>query len=217
MHESDCPELIVGCHGVGLGCAFTARRADLPEHHSTCAFAALEPFIRGQNERIHALEAENKIMRRKWDTFGVGDLPDQIAESARLALFEDSGPSTVQGNDQAPFDSAIHHLLSSYETLRSDIDRLSTSMSELDARHSMLQLNESLRIKEDFSHLNAVIGSMRVQLHWLMSTRLQGQTRANAAPAAGSSTGPSREASVGTLMFGAQQGRRLSETPDTKL
>ena len=39
-------------------------------------------------------------------------------------------------------------------------------------------MNESLRAKEDMAHMNAAVGSLRVQLHWLMSARLQNQQRA---------------------------------------
>ncbi|KAI9851332.1 MAG: hypothetical protein M1838_003973 [Thelocarpon superellum] len=230
-HSSECPEMVVGCGGAPLGCAYQSRRATLSEHTSTCAFARLEPVIRAQNERIHGLETENKLMRRKWDSFGVGDFPDQMADSSRNSIFDTralSPPdtdlthhSTNNPSANAPFDSAIHHLLSSYESLRSDIDRLSTSMSDLDARHSMLQMNESLRIKEDFSHLNAVIGSMRVQLHWLMSTRLQGpqggHPRAGSAAAGSSSAAAGSSDSAYSLL--SAPGRKLSDTPrqDTKL
>ena len=220
VHESDCPELIVGCTGHVLGCKYSARRAELPDHLETCPFAALEPVVRAQSDRIQALEVENKLMRRRWDSFGVGDLPEQMAEASRLPPFDATASAstpTVPETDSAPFDSAIHHLLSSYESLRSDIDRLSTSLSEVDGRQSMLQMNESLRIKEDFSHVNAVIGSMRVQLHWLMSTRLQ--TQARTAPSTVTGAGPSNANGSGIANLGPQPGRRTSDTPrqDTKL
>ncbi|KAI9826078.1 MAG: hypothetical protein M1832_000527 [Thelocarpon impressellum] len=212
VHAEDCPELVVRCPGEPIGCNFTSRRRELHEHTVTCTFHALEPFIRGQSERIQALEVENKIMRRKWDNLSVGELPDQMAEASRLPLFEAAAPAVE--SDNTAFDSAIHHLMSSYESLRSDVERLSSSMSELDARHSVVQMNESLRIKEDFSHLNAVIGSMRVQLHWLTSTRL-GQPRTNALNGNGQGVaGPSRATATG-----AEPPRRISDTPrqDTKL
>ncbi|KZF19344.1 hypothetical protein L228DRAFT_41840 [Xylona heveae TC161] len=86
--------------------------------------------------------------------------------------------------DLPPFNSAIHHLLSLHESLRQEVDRVSAAVSELDARSSMMIMNESLRNKEDITHTNAALNSMRMQLHWLLSARLQMQSRMAAAAAA---------------------------------
>lgn len=216
VHESDCPEREVHCTGAGVGCRFTSRRAEMPDHSSICPFATLAPFILAQTARINTLEEENDLMKRRMESYGVGGFPQHaIEEVSRLGLGDSSPPSpsanvaTSSAQESstetaAPLDTAMHHLLSSYESLRSDIDRLSSSISELDARQSLMQMNESLRIKEDFSHLNAVIGSMRVQLHWLMSTRLQGQTRG----------GPGSAARV-TDHAGRAQAARGSPSSDT--
>ncbi|KAI9679436.1 MAG: hypothetical protein M1817_005458 [Caeruleum heppii] len=233
VHESDCPELEVECTGAGVGCRFTSRRAELPDHTSICPFATLAPFIEAQTERINTLEDENKLMKRRMETYGVGGFPQQaIDEVSRLSLVDSSPPPpsanlatspSSPSSEPAPFDTAIHHLLSSYESLRSDIERLSSSISELDARQSLMQMNESLRIKEDLSHLNAVIGSMRVQLHWLMSTRLQGQPRVTSAgPAGATGTATRGQPSGGQPSAAAStmsSVRRLSDSTrqDTKL
>ena len=229
VHESeDCPEQTISCPGSALGCLFTSRRATLPTHTSACPLALLEPHIRSQNERIQALEDDNKVMRRKWESLGVGDLPEPLAAEAdapqqppppidpRVSATAPNSPTHEQ--EPPPFDSAIHHLLSSYEALRQDLDRLTNQLSELDARQSVVQMNESLRIKEDFSHLNAVIGGMRVQLHWLMSRGLQGQTQGQGRNFG--AAGPSNAVASGNneaRVVGA--GTRLGDTPrqDTKL
>ena len=236
VHESeDCPEQTARCTGSPLGCPFTSRRAVLSTHTATCPFALLQPFISSQNERIQTLEDENKLMRRKWDSFGVGDLSDQMAAEAaeprrrrrpsdpRISATAPNSP-THEHESSPPFDSAIHHLLSSYENLRHDLDRLGNQLSELDARQSMMQMNESLRIKEDFSHVNAVIGGMRVQLHWLMSRGLQGQAQnrvqAVAGPSSAVGTGSNRSvAGTGDEGRTVGTGPRPSDTlrQDTKL
>ena len=50
-------------------------------------------------------------------------------------------------------------------------------MEQLDAKASMMIMNANLTIKEDLSHTNAAIAGMRMQLHWLISARLQNQQR----------------------------------------
>jgi len=89
----------------------------------------------------------------------------------------DASSSSATGSDTGPFDSTAHHLLCLHESLREEVNRVSAAVSEVDAKASMMVLNESLRVKEDLSHTNAAIGSMRMQLHWLMSARLQNQQR----------------------------------------
>ena len=203
------------CPGATIGCKESFKRCNLTTHTISCTFATLEPLFRRQDEKLKVIEEENNILKRKVDSFGDGlihtnvslsthndsirsDLrfsplpPSAIEELSRLP---DAQPATVttpptDTPDNAPFDSAIDHLLSSYESLRHDINRISASLNELDARQSMLIMNENLRVKEDFSHINAIIGSMRVQLHWLMSTRLQGQ-QFRAGSSNGGMTGPS--------------------------
>ncbi|KAI9842185.1 MAG: hypothetical protein M1837_007398 [Sclerophora amabilis] len=176
----------------------------LSAHIDICPFARLAPLITSQSTRIQALEDENALLRRKVNAFPSPTLPPMTPHDLPPL------PEPTYTNSPRPDNFALTssnetqsielqtHMITSYESLRSDIDRLSASMSELDARQSVLVMNESLRVKDDFAHLNAVIGSMRVQLHWLMSHRLQNQQQqqqhqpqhqARATPSAGPSTG----------------------------
>ena len=89
----------------------------------------------------------------------------------------DKPPSTTPTTDGGPFDSTTHHFLCLHESLREGINGVSTMMSELDAQASMMVMNESLRVKEEFALANSAIGSLRMQLHWLTSAQLQNQQR----------------------------------------
>lgn len=100
---------------------------------------------------------------------------DSVSKMAPPAAESASHPA--EELDSAPFDSATHHLLSLHESLREELDRVCSAVAELDARSSLMIMNESLRLKEDMAHTNAVIGSMRMQLQWLTSARLQSQPR----------------------------------------
>ncbi|KAI9836372.1 MAG: hypothetical protein M1819_001401 [Sarea resinae] len=109
----------------------------------------------------------------------------------------------------------MHHLLSLYENLREEVDRVSAAVSELDAKSSVMLMNESLRTKEDMAHTNAALNSMRMQLHWLMSARLQTQPRtAAAAAAAAGVAGPSNNRPRGG---GGDNGPSLPLQPTRRL
>ncbi|KAI9761027.1 MAG: hypothetical protein M4579_001290 [Chaenotheca gracillima] len=216
----------------------------MPSHAESCPFARLSPLIDSHSSRIRTLETENAILRRKLEAFTSPTLAPMMPNN--LPPLNDPGDpsssdnhqlSTATTNDESQSIELQTHLITSYESLRSDIDRLSVSMSDLDARQSVLVMNESLRVKDDFAHLNAVVGSMRVQLHWLMSNRLQNQQRqqqvtrspasATAVAVAGSSTAANTGATGSNTRSTTAPGpndmaagpRRLSETSrqETKL
>lgn len=65
--------------------------------------------------------------------------------------------------------SPTQHLLSLHESLRDEVTRIAGALHELDGRHSMLMLNENLRLKEDMAFLNAQVSGLGRQVGWLTS------------------------------------------------
>ncbi|KAK4696289.1 hypothetical protein P7C71_g1602, partial [Lecanoromycetidae sp. Uapishka_2] len=147
----------------------------LDEHLKTCPLAKLVPFLRLQNERLEAHEAALKHLRHKNSILetSFSTIQEALGPAANLV----DAPSSSSTTDTGPFDSTAHHLLCLHESLRDEVNRVSAAVSEIDAKATMMVTNESLRVKEDLAHTNAAIGSMRMQLHWLMSARLQSQQR----------------------------------------
>ena len=114
------------------------------------------------------------------------DLPEPYSEDFDLAAPNAFPPSATNGG---PYASPLHHLLSMHESLRDEMSRMSSALSELDGRHSMQILNENLRTREEISYLGAQLAGLQRQVHWLTSAQLQRQqagTRSGT-PAAGSS------------------------------
>ncbi|KAF2460947.1 hypothetical protein BDY21DRAFT_135839 [Lineolata rhizophorae] len=98
-------------------------------------------------------------------------------------------------------DAPTQHLLSLHESLREELARQQAALADLEARTTVMILNEGLRAKEDMAHTNAAIGAIRMQMHWLMSANARfaqgggaggGRGTAGATPA-----GPSRGAGAG--------------------
>ncbi|KAL2058337.1 hypothetical protein ABVK25_001063 [Lepraria finkii] len=218
-HIECCPDATFPCNAAEYGCDFVARRETLNEHLKTCPLAKFVPFLRMQNERLEAHEAALKHLRHRNSILetSFSTIQETLSPSTNLI---DSPSSSAAGSDTGPFDSTAHHLLCLHESLREEVNRVSAAVSEVDAKASMMVMNESLRIKEDLSHANAAIGNMRMQLHWLMSARLQNQQRVAMirAQSSGDGLGSSTDAG-GSNRSVELPVRRLSDSTrqDTKL
>lgn len=187
-HTESCSEAEFPCGAAQYGCDFSASPGVLLEHSKTCPLVKIVPFLKMQNERLEAHEAALKHLRHK----------NSILETTFSAIQETLNPSnnlidvpssSTTGSDTGPFDSTAHHLLSLHESLREEVNRVSDAVSQVDARASMMVMSESLRAKEDMSHANAAIAGMRMQLHWLISARLQNQQRVGMVSAQSSGNG----------------------------
>lgn len=173
------------CLASGLGCGVICFRASMPEHETGCTLTALLPTIQAMQHCIENQGAALKVLQHKNDDLEASFAAikailgeDTLSMDARPApLTETAQPITPSSAapEYPPFDSATHHLLSLHESLREEVDRVTSAVSTLDARTSMMIMNESLRVKEDMAHTNAAIGAMRMQLQWLTSARLQAQ------------------------------------------
>ncbi|KAF4549190.1 Hypothetical protein D9617_23g006050 [Elsinoe fawcettii] len=69
------------------------------------------------------------------------------------------------------------HLLSLHESLRNEVARVSSAITDLDGRHSMMMLNENLRLKEELAYLGGQVGGLGRQVGWLTGLRLQDDAR----------------------------------------
>ncbi|KAI9721971.1 MAG: hypothetical protein M1812_001929 [Candelaria pacifica] len=203
-HSSSCLEAIRSCSGVSYGCTYQSKRAEMDEHLKTCPLAALAPFLKAQNDRLSVQEASLEHLRRKNEILEGGLSSVQAAldtstEHVNSTLFSTTqsstslppsptSPHTTAATEDPAFDSATHYLLLLHESLREEVGRVSTAISDLDAKTSMMVINEGLRMKDDMAHTNAAINSLRMQMHWLVSSRMHGQPRPTGGPSFG---GPS--------------------------
>jgi len=143
---------------------------------------AMTQRIDNQEIAIKSLRYKNSLLENGFANIqtllpSLDPSPQLDSVGKTIAPAAESTSRSAEELDSAPFDSATHHLLSLHESLREELDRVCSAVAELDARSSLMIMNESLRLKEDMSHTNAVIGSMRMQLQWLTSARLQSQPR----------------------------------------
>ncbi|KAF2157290.1 hypothetical protein K461DRAFT_273441 [Myriangium duriaei CBS 260.36] len=196
-----CPAFTIPCTGASYGCTFRSRRGAINQHTKQCTFAALAPFFEAQAKRLHDVEEQQELMTRKVqvleggfksveeilqrsadslpppparsssptsDLPSLSSLPPTTAASEALLIPDYSLPSETAG-----FTSPYTHLLSLHESLRDELSRLSSALSDLDARHSMLILNENLRLKDELAYFAGQVGGLGRQVGWLTSVRLQ--------------------------------------------
>lgn len=104
------------------------------------------------------------------------DLPPQM--SPDFDLPSPFPPPSANG----PYASPLHHLLSMHENLRDEMTRISTTLQELEGRHSMQILNENLRTREEIAYLGGQVAGMSRQVHWLTSSALQRQQGRSGTP-----------------------------------
>ena len=206
-HIENCPEGIFPCLASAHGCDFVGRRSTLDTHTPTCTLAKLTPFLKQQSELLEAhetaiqhLQHKNAILETSFQT-----IQETLSPTSNLVDPPSSSTPTAAGG---PFDSTAHHLLSLHESLRDEVSRVSTTVSELDAKATMMIMNESLRIKDELSHANAAIGGMRHQLHWLVSGRLQNEQRMAMVRAQAASHGSSPSTSAGSSNQAGGSGSR---------
>lgn len=226
-HIEDCVEAIFPCQGKTYGCWFVGKRSALALHKVDCTLSRLAPFLEKQNDMLEAHEAALQRLQYK----------SSVLETSFQTIQETLGPSSNLVNSPTPttpttaggpFDSTAHHLLSLHESLREEVSRVSATVSELDAKATMMVMNESLRLKDELAHTNAAIGGMRHQVHWLVSGRLQNQQRmamvrtqaTSSSSLTGTSAGSSGQAAEAGLILGpGQPVRRMSDSTrqETKL
>lgn len=222
IHEEECPDATVPCKGAEAGCAFIDSRVNVQSHQKSCPISRIWPTLSALTSRLDQQEAAMDSLRHRNTLLekGLDSIKDTL-DTTKLPLDSSRPPSNESGSlaegavADAPFDSATHHLLSLHETLREEIGRVSGSVTELDARSSLMIMNENLRLKEEMAHLNAVVNSMRMQLQWLMSARLQAQQRLP--PGTANSAQLADQAREGDMSSGSNAPiRRLSDS-STKL
>jgi len=91
------------------------------------------------------------------------------------------GPSATP--DSAPYESRDQYFLSLFETMESKVERLSSALTEVEARHSMMLFNETLQMKDQLAEIRSTQGVLGMHVRWLMNFRLQERGRVgNAAP-----------------------------------
>ena len=144
--------------------------------------------IKGLEEGIDKLLDALNTATREFNEAGPAyrpTVPSPTSPAPTPPISTSSSP--VSSTTPAPESSAQHrHLLALHENLRATVTDLSTNLTQLtrtveevDARNSMLTMNETLRLKEELSIMNNGMFNTRAQVQWLLTReRTAGQQAA---------------------------------------
>ncbi|KAF2860971.1 hypothetical protein K470DRAFT_257324 [Piedraia hortae CBS 480.64] len=146
-----CPGVALGCNGLGEG------------HVSACSLAKVAPALETQSVRLEEHQLAQTVLWQRLQVLerGYGNL------RAIMHLEEPPEHFSPEDGPTPPYTSPVHHLLSMHEALREELARVSAALHELDGRHSMQNLNENLRTREEVRVLGAQVAGLARQVHWL--------------------------------------------------
>lgn len=192
--------------------SITAAALEFPEPPNRSRPASDATFRTAMSQR-----ASLPLSRYAPETPRVAEVPEEYTSDFDLA-----SPFPPPAND-GPYASPLHHMLSMHENLRDEVGRISSALQELDGRHSMQNLNENLRTREEISYLGAQVAGLSRQVHWLTSAQLQRQSRTGTPSAAGPSgsasdiggAGAGVEAAVNGAATALRGAARLVDVPSS--
>lgn len=178
-HVKECPEAESSCRFAPFGCMSLVKRRKLDEHARLCDYRVVGPV----GEQMAELRAELKALQEK----------DQLKER-RIKFLENKGFSAPSANtsegmadislpentaptDPAPYESRDQYFLSLFETVEAKVERLSSALTEVEGRHSVMLFNETLPIKDQLTEIRSTLGVLGMHVRWLMNFRLQERGR----------------------------------------
>lgn len=175
-HEQVCPEVIIPCAASQFGCLWSGKRMDFHNNHAlSCHMVALAPMLARQDTRMKMLEDENRSLRYHVERLMTQTAGGVVAGKDLSISKDNNAPSTFS-------DSDLLHMFMECERLRRDVDRLATTLGELEVKQGMMFMRENCRNAEELTALRAGFNSLRHQLHFLLTERRQVHIRPDQGP-----------------------------------
>lgn len=182
-HTRACPEAETTCKYAPFGCAKQLARKLLEEHADKCDYRVVGPVgdqLAELRSELTALQEKDRLKDRRinfLENKGF-NLP---ATGAPAAMSDISIPESSSDTDTAPYDSRDQYFLSLFETMESRVERLSSALQEVEGRHSMMLINETLQIKDQLTEIRNTLGVLGMHVRWLMNFRIQERGRVGTA------------------------------------
>lgn len=188
---NQCPESQVACKFHVFGCSVSGKRRVVGVHEAGgCVYEAIGKLARDRAEdravisdlrgRLTALERVRgpnpgrspRSARPGAEGGYVPDLVDLDADQSSQFLLNDAG----SGAWESPED----YMLAQFERMETKIEDLRKMLTELDGRHSMMLLNETMPLKDQITELRSNLGVINMHTTWLMNVQRQNRVAAGA-------------------------------------
>lgn len=210
-HDKECPEVQTPCKFVTIGCTRQLPRSLLEEHADRCEYRVVGPVgeqLAELRSELSALQEKDRLKDRRikfLENKGFNMSNSSAQEAITDINMTESSPNT----DTAPYESRDQYFLSLFETMESKVERLSSALQEVEGRHSMMLINETLQIKDQLTEIRSTLGVLGMHVRWLMNFRLQERGRVIAgSPTMAGSAASNQDSSTSD----SNLPRRLSDT-----
>lgn len=195
-HVKTCPQIIINCDAAQYGCTWTGTRDEYSASHArNCTLTQLSPILSRQDKKMESLERDNKVLR-----FHVERLTNLANNNNNDDGQTRRRSSSSSDNNNLPSsfsDSDLLHMFMECERLRKDVDRLTTTLGDLEVKQGMMIMRENYRTGEEIANLRAGFNGLRHQLHFLLAERrsmaslVTSRYNNNNNPGGGNGAGPS--------------------------
>lgn len=189
-HIQECPEAETQCRFAPFGCATKTVRKLLDDHAAACEYRVVGPVgqqIMELRSELAALQEKDRLKDRRikfLENKGFS-MPVAASASEQQAMTEMnlapetslSSSSTATAESRPPYESRDQYFLQLFETIDHKVERLSTGLQEVDGRHSLHMIHETMQIKDQLTEIRSTLGVLGMHVRWLMNFRLQERGR----------------------------------------
>lgn len=211
-----CPESQTVCKFQSYGCSVAGTRRSVDLHEGAgCIYEAIGKLMKDRAEdravisdlksRLTAMERMRSSNHSRSPRSGrrpgaSGYMTDIDLDDGRSSqpFLNDSG----NGAWESPED----YMLAQFERMETKIEDLRKSVTELDGRHSMMLLNETMPLKDQITELRSNMGVLGMHTTWLMNVQRQNRGGAGAGAGAGAAQGQQQQQQRSSTAGGGSSG-----------
>ncbi|KAF7534101.1 hypothetical protein G7054_g6523 [Neopestalotiopsis clavispora] len=183
-HSKECPEMETDCQYAPFGCVQKTARKFLDDHAGQCEYRVVGPVgeqiaelraeVGALHEKDRLKDRRIKFLENKYFTMPAASAsPEAMTDISLPESSSTTAAATATSTDMAPYESRDQYFLSLFETMESKVERLSSALQEVEGRHSMMLINETLQIKDQLTEIRSTLGVLGMHVRWLMNFRLQ--------------------------------------------
>lgn len=189
------------CQYAPFGCVQKTARKFLDDHAGQCEYRVVGPVgeqiaelraeVGAMREKDRLKDRRIKFLENKYFTMPAASAsPEAMTDISLPESSSTTAAATATSTDMAPYESRDQYFLSLFETMESKVERLSSALQEVEGRHSMMLINETLQIKDQLTEIRSTLGVLGMHVRWLMNFRLQELGKVGPAAAAGAGASP---------------------------
>lgn len=183
-----CPESQAVCRFHPFGCTVAGARRFVEVHEAAgCVYEAIGKLMRDRAEdkavisdlrgRLTGLErmrSSNHSSRSPGSARPgtEGYIPDLDLDANQ------SSQSFLNDTGNGAWESPEDYMLAQFERIETKIEDLRKMLTELDGRHSMMLLNETMPLKDQITELRSNLGVINMHTTWLMNVQRQNRVAA---------------------------------------